>query len=137
MLRESLAQKALRTGVSFIELIEGETARLSAEGRELWEELEFLRESIPDPADESRMAREYDIMERIFELPMPEQFLVSRLAELVTALRRSEEMERRGEPGEADRVRGVINAAMLKDREEGRTVDPNMTLERAITRLQE
>ena len=109
---------------------------MSAEGRELWEELEFLRESIPDPADEGRMAREYDIMERIFELPMPEQFLVSRLAELVTALRRSEEMERRGEPGEADRVRGVINAAMLKDREEGRTVDPNMTLERAITRLQ-
>jgi hypothetical protein len=110
---------------------------LSAEGRELWQELEFLRESIPDPADEGRMGREYDIMERIFELPMPEQFLVSRLAELVIALRRSEEMERRGEPGEADRVRGVINAAMLKDREVGRTVDPNMTLERAITQLQE
>ena len=123
--------------VRFIELIEGETTRLSPEGRGLWEELEFLRESIPDPADEGRMAREYDIMERIFELPMPEQFLVSRLAELVTALRRSEEMERRGEPGEADRVRGVINAAMLKDREEGRRVDPNMTLERAIVRLKE
>ena len=110
---------------------------MSAEGRELWQELEFLRESIPDPADEGRMGREYDIMEQIFELPIPEQFLVSRLAELVIALRRSEEMERRGEPGEADRVRGVINAAMLKDREEGRTVDPNMTLERAITQLQE
>jgi hypothetical protein len=76
-------------------------------------------------------------MERIFELPMPQQFLVSRLAELVTALRRSEEAERRGEPGEEEQVRGVISAAMLKDREEGRTVDPNMTLERAIVRLQE
>jgi hypothetical protein len=123
--------------VRFIELIEGETARLSLEGRELWEELEFIRESIPDPADESRMAREYEVMERIFELPMTEQFLVSRLAELVAALRRSEEAERRGEPGEVDRVRGVINAAMLRDQEEGRTVDPNMTLQLAIARLTE
>jgi hypothetical protein len=76
-----------------IELIEGETARLSVEGRELSEGLEFTREFIPDPADEGRMAREYEIMERIFELPMPEQFLVSRLAELVAALRSSEEAE--------------------------------------------
>jgi hypothetical protein len=135
------AQRVASTGgasdrVSFIELIEVETSRLLVEGRALWEELEFFRESIPDPADEGRMAREYEIMERIFELPMPQQFLVSRLAELVTALRRSEEAERRGEPGE-ERVRGVISAAMLKDREEGRIVDPNMTLKRAIVRLQE
>jgi hypothetical protein len=136
------AQRVASTGdasdrVSFIELIEVETSRLSVEGRALWEELEFLRESIPDPADEGRMAREYEIMERIFELPMPQQVLVSRLAELVTALRRSEEAERRGEPGEEERVRGVISAAMLKDREEGRIVDPTMTLEQATVRLQE
>jgi hypothetical protein len=123
--------------VRFIELIEGETARLSPEGRDLWEELEFIRESILDPADEGRMAREYEVMERIFELPMPEQFVTSRLAELVAALRRSEEAERRGQPGDEDRVRGVITAAMLKDREEGRRVDPNMTLELAIARLSE
>ena len=123
--------------VCFIELVKGETARLPPEGRELWEELEVTRESIPDLADEGRMAREYEIMERIFDLPVPEQFVTSRLAELVTALRRSEEAERRGEPGEEDRVRGVTNAAMFKDREEGRRVDPNMTLERAIVRLKE
>jgi hypothetical protein len=123
--------------VRFIELIEDEEARLSPEGRALWEELEFLRESIPDPTDESRMAHEYEIMERIFELPMHEQFVTSRLAELVAALRRSEEAESRGEPGEKHRVRGVINAVMLKDEEEGRTVDPKMTLELAIARLKE
>ena len=123
--------------VRFIELIESETARLSPEGRDLWEELELIRESILDPADEERMAREYDVMERIFELPMQEQFVTSRLAELVAALRRSEEAERRGEPGEEDRIRGVIYAAMLKDREEGRRVDPNMTLDLAIARLAE
>lgn len=74
--------------VRFIELIESETARLSPEGRDLWEELELIRESILDPADEERMAREYDVMERIFDLPMQEQFVTSRLAELVAALRR-------------------------------------------------
>jgi hypothetical protein len=123
--------------IRLIELIEHEMARLSPEGRELWEELEFLRESVPDPADESRMAQEYEIMERIFELPVKEQLLTARLAELVAGLRNSEEAERRGESGENHRVRGVINAAILKDREEGRAIDLDMTLGRAIARLNE
>ena len=123
--------------IRLIELIEGQTARLSAEGRGLWEELEFLRESIPDPEEPSRMAREYDIMERIFKLPVPEQFLTGRLAELVAALRRAEEAEHRVGSGDSQRARGVINAAMLKDREEGRPIDAHMTLGRAIARLEE
>jgi hypothetical protein len=63
--------------VRFIELIESETARLSPEGRDLWEELELIREFILDPADEERMAWEYDVMERTFDLPMQEQFVTS------------------------------------------------------------
>ncbi len=118
-----------------IEVIETQTARLSPESKELWEQLEFLRESVPDPADESRMAGEYEIMERIFELPMQEQFLTSQLAELVGGLRGAEEAERRGESGDEHRVRSVINAALLKDRLEGRTIDPHMTLEGAFARL--
>jgi hypothetical protein len=123
--------------IRLIELIEGETARLSPEGRGLWEELEFLRESIPDPDEESRMAREYDIMEWIFDLPMPEQLITSRLAELVGGLRRADQAECRGESGDEHRIRGVINAARLKDRQEGRTIDPDMTLDLAIARLKE
>jgi hypothetical protein len=123
--------------IRLIELIEGETARLSPGGRELWEELEFLREAILDPEEESRIAREYEIMERIFALPMPEQFVTSRLAELVAGLRRAEEAGRRGESGDGYRVRSVINAAWLKDRQEGRTIDPDMTLDQAIARLTE
>jgi hypothetical protein len=119
-----------------IELIEAHTARLSGEGRALWEELEFLRESMPDPEDPDRMAREYDLMERIFELPVPEQFMTSRLAELVGGLRASEEAERRGESGDGQRARGVINAAMLLDREEGQPADEQLTLDRAIARLE-
>jgi hypothetical protein len=118
-----------------IEVIEDQTARLSPEAKELWEQLELLRESVPDPADESWMAGEYEIMERIFELPMHEQFVTSQLAELVGGLRAAEEAERRGESGDEHRVRSVINAALLKDRLEGRTMDPHMTLDRAIARL--
>src|SRR3712207_2733743 len=68
-----------------IGLIEDQTARLSAEGRGLWEELEFLRESMPHPDDPGRMACEYEIMERIFGLSVAEQFLTGVLAELVGA----------------------------------------------------
>jgi hypothetical protein len=118
-----------------IELIEGEAARLSPEGRELWEQWEFLVESAPEV--ESRMAREYEIMERIFGLPLPEQVVTSRLAELLAGLRNAEEAEGRGGSGEEHRIRGVIQAAMLKDREEGRTIDPGMTLDQAIARLKE
>ena len=121
--------------IRLIQLIERETARLTPRGRELWEELEFLRESVPD--EEDRAAREYEIMERIFELPADEQFVTSRLAELVAGLRDSEEAEHRGEQGEEHRARAVIRAAWLKDRAEGRPVDPDMTLERAVARLNE
>jgi hypothetical protein len=91
---------------------------------------------MPDPEEPSRTAREYDIMERIFELPVPEQFLTSRLAELVTALRKAEEADRRGESGDHHRTRGVINAATLQGREEGRPIDAHMTLGIAIARLE-
>jgi hypothetical protein len=123
--------------LSLIELIEVQTARLSTEAKDLWEQLELLRESIPHHADERRMAGEFEIMERIFELPMAEQFATSRLAELVGGLRMAEEAQRRGESGDEHRVRGVINAAMLKDRQEGRSIDPHMTLEQAVARVKE
>jgi hypothetical protein len=117
-----------------IELIEGEAARLAPEGRELWEEWESL---VVESASEleSRMAREYEVTERIFGLPVAEQAVIGRLTELLAGLRNAEEAEGRGESGEEHRIRGVIRAAMLKDREEGRTIDPSMTLDRALARL--
>lgn len=82
--------------IRLIELIETQATRLSPEGRKLWEQMEFLRESISNPANESRMAREYEITEQIFELPVTEQFAISRLAELVGGLRKSEKAEDQG-----------------------------------------
>jgi len=100
-----------------IELMERDAAGLSPEGRGLWEELELLAESAPEL--ESRMAREYEISERIFELPVWEQGILARLAQLLSGLREGDEAEVRGEPGEVHRVRGVINAARVKDRYDG------------------
>ncbi len=129
------SQGELLDKIRLIELMEDEAARLSPEVRQLWEEWEFLVESAPEL--ESRMAREYEIAERIFELPVPEQTVISRLAELLTGLRKSDEAEGRGESGEEHRVRGLIHAAWLKDQEEGRMIDPDMTLDQAVARLKE
>jgi hypothetical protein len=117
-----------------IELMERGAAGLSPEGRGLWEELEHLAESAPEL--ESRMAREYEVSERIFDLPVSEQGILARLAQLLSGLRESDVAEARGEPGAVHRVRGVINAARIKDRYDDRRVDPGMTPERAIARLE-
>jgi hypothetical protein len=121
--------------LGLIELMERDAAGLSPEGRGLWEELELLAESAPEL--ESRMAREYEISERIFELPVSEQGILARLAQLLSGLREGDEAEVRGEPGEVHRVRGVINGARIKNRYDGRRVDPGMTPEIAIARLEE
>ena len=110
--------------------MERDAAGLSPEGRGLWEELELLAEAASGL--ESRMAREYEVSERIFDLPVSEQGILARLAQLLSGLREGDEAEVRGEPGEVYRVRGVINAASIKDRYDGRRVDPGMTPERAI-----
>jgi hypothetical protein len=120
-----------------VELVEAQVARLSPEARELWEQLELLKESVPDPAEPGRMAGEYEVMERIFRLPMAEQFATSRLAELLGGLRAAEEARRRGESGDEHLVAGVIGAAMLKDQQEGRPTGPYLSLEQAIGRLKE
>jgi hypothetical protein len=136
-LAESLEKEKVLEEFRLIGLIEDQIARLSPETKELWEQLEFLRESVPDPADQGRMAVEYEIMERIFEMPMEEQYATSRLAELVGGLRAAEEAQRRGESGDEHRARGVINAAVLRDRQEGRPIDAHVTAEQAIARLRE
>ena len=46
-------------------------------------------------------------------------------------------MRSAGGSGEIERARSVICAAMRKDRDEGRPVDPNITVYRALARLRE
>jgi hypothetical protein len=59
-------------------------------------------------------------------------------AGLHESLRRGAQgMRSAGGSGEIERARSVICAAMRKDRDEGRPVDPNITVYRALARLRE
>ncbi len=118
-----------------VELIEGEAAKLSPAGKELWEELEVLVEI--SPPEEDMMLQQARIAERMSYLPPPDQIAINLLTELHAGLYESYDAERRGESGEVPRDQSVIRAAMLKDRDEGRQVDPYRTLEQAIARLKD
>ena len=89
--------------LGLIELMESDAAGLSPEGRGLWEELELLAESAPEL--DSRMAREYEVSERIFDLPVSEQGILARLAQLLSGLREGDEAEVRASRGGAPRPR--------------------------------
>jgi len=121
--------------ITLVELIEGETAKLSPRGRELWEEMEALVELSPEEQD-TRNERA-NVVARMVALPPLEQRTLDRLMELRAGLYESDKLEESGESGVGHRVRSVILAASLKDRSEGRQVDPDMTVEQAITRLRQ
>jgi hypothetical protein len=121
--------------ITLVELIEGETAKLSPRSRELWEEMETLVDLSPEEKDTS--AEQADIVNRIVDLPLLEQHAIDRLMELRAGLYESDKREERGETGEGLRERSVILAAQLKDRSEGHQINSDMTVEQAIARLQQ
>ena len=118
-----------------IKLIEDEVAKLSAYGRGLWEDLQEELEVCPP--EEGTILQQVRIAVRMSHLPMPDQHAINLLTELHAGLYESIDAERRGETGEAQRDRSVIRAAMLKDRDEGKQVDPDRTLGQAVARLAE
>ena len=125
-----------------IGLIEGEDAKLSPAGRQLWEKLELSVEATaPEESTPATTppptAEEVEVIERMAELPEPERGIIERLMELHAGLRSSDFAESRGRPGEPIRNKAVILAAVLKDRSEGRMMDPDMTPERAAARLRD
>jgi|SRR5215210_1603023 len=124
-----------------IELIEGEDAKLSLAGRELWEKLELMVQSAPEEATSATTPppppEQVEAIERMAALPEFEQGVLERLMELHRGLYSSDYAENHGQPGEPRRNLAVIVAAGLKDRREGRQIDPDMTPERAALRLRE
>ena len=128
--------------VTLVELIEGEVAKLSPRGRDLWERLELHTEiTAPEEATPETLpppdSEEIDVANRMAELPWQEQGILHGLMELSAGLHYSQHAERRGQPGERSRNRAVILAAGIKDRYEGRQIDPDMTPEQAVARLRE
>jgi hypothetical protein len=122
--------------LELVELIEGEKPKLSPRARELWDELDAL---IYMSSDERKTLsrQEHDVIRRMSDLPPADEHVLDRLKLLRAALYQSDRTESRGQSGERHRVESVIRAAMLKDRAEGRQIDPNMTLEQAVARLRE
>ena len=129
--------------LTLVELIEGEVAKLSPRGRELWERLELHVESSSAPEEATSETlpppgrEQVEISQRMAELPWPEQGILERLMELLAGLHSSDYAERRGQPGEPRRNLAVIVAAGIKDRSEGRQINPDMTPEQAAARLRE
>ena len=128
--------------LTLIELIENEAAKLSPRGRDLWERLEVHVETTPPeeatpetlpPPD----AEQLEVVGLMGELPWQEQGILERLMELLAGLRSSDYAETHGQPSEPHRNQAVILAAGLKDRREGRQIDPDMTPEQALARLKE
>ena len=122
--------------IVLVELIEGETAKLSPKGKGLWEEMEVLVElSSEGPNTEAQQA---EISNRIIdELPLHDQHVIKRVYELVAGLYASDKAEEQGESGKRHRDQAVILAASLKDKDEGRQIDPDMTVDQAVARLRE
>jgi len=128
--------------IELVGLIEDEASKLSSQGRELWERLELhVESSAPEEATPETLPppsrEQVEISQRMAELPWPEQGILERLMELLGGLRSSDYAERRGHPGEPRRNMAVIVAAGIKDRSEGRQIDPDMTPEQALARLKE
>ena len=118
-----------------VELLEGEAAKLSPEGKELWKEMEVLVEL--DPEDEDTLSQQEEINNRTAILPPPERHALERLTELRAGLYHSDNVEEQGESGESHRVQAALIAAALKDVSEGRLADPEMTVEQALWRLRQ
>jgi hypothetical protein len=124
--------------LELVELIEGEAAKLSPRGRDLWEMLELAAEDASEQATPLPRSKTRAVLKRISEeLPPEEQGIIERIIELSVGLEGSDVAERQGRTGERQRNRAVILAAGIKDRIAGLQTEPYGTPEEAIARLKE
>ena len=127
--------------LTLVELIEAEKARLSPEALELWEDLDTSLYLSPE--EETKLKpHEVALIGRMSGLPEADQHALNVLPELRAGLYQSDYSERRGDPSQSHRNRCVINAAMIKDRDERRQGKPaqinlHRTVEQALARLRE
>jgi hypothetical protein len=115
-----------------VELIEAEKAKLSLDALELWKELEeshyFSNESEriinEDFSSEEaatfvrHQSHQIDVLKRFEQMPECDRRTKNVLSELRMGLKRSDDAESRGEPAQPYREKCVINASIMKDRDE-------------------
>jgi hypothetical protein len=122
--------------LELVVLMEGEAAKLTPEGQDLAKRMELLEEAPPGgPAATHETQRAQG--DEAWDLSPRDRNILERLLMLGEGIERSDAAERRGELGGRYRAMAVTGAAGLKDRNEGRMTDPDMTPERAATRLRE
>ena len=115
-----------------VELLEAEKAKLSLEALELWKELEqshyFSNEaeriinedfSSEEAATFVRhQSHQIDVLKRFEQMQEDDRRTKNVLSELRMGLKRSDDAESRGEPAQPYRDKCVINASIMKDRDE-------------------
>jgi hypothetical protein len=122
--------------LALVELIEDQAARLTPEGRNLAQRMELLAEVPPGGPFATQETRRVQPNEA-WNLPPRDRNILERLLMLWEGLERSDVAEHRGEPGVRYRDLAATGAAGLKDRNEARMIDPDMTPEQALVRLRE
>ena len=122
--------------LELVEVIEDQVAKLTPGGRDLAERMELLAEAPPSGQAATYETRRSQA-EVAWDLPLLDRNILERLLMLWEGLERSDGTERRGEGGERYLELAVTGAAGLKDRYEGRMIDPNMIPEQALARLRE
>jgi hypothetical protein len=122
--------------LALVELIEDQAARLTPEGRNLAQRMELLAEVPPGGPFATQETQRVQPNEA-WNLPPRDRNILERLLMLWEGLERSDVAEHRGEPGVRYRDLAATGAAGLKDRNEARMIDPDMTPEQALVRLRE
>ena len=115
-----------------VELIEAEKAKLSPEALKLWKELEeshyfsneaerMLNEDFSGEEADAFLRHgdhQIDILKRLERMPEEDRRTKNVLTGLWMGLKRADEAESRGEPAQPYRDECVINASIVKDRDE-------------------
>ena len=116
--------------IELVKLIEAVITKLSPEGRETWEEMEQL--ALMRPLDRDLTPE----LLRIWETGAPAEDQASLKTLILFSIGLAAEylVEDSGEEREVREV-SVIKAAQVWDHAEGRSVDPDMSVEQAIARL--
>jgi hypothetical protein len=124
--------------LEMVELIEGLAAKLTPEGRDLAERMELLAEAPLGLDHRATYAAQRAQADEAWDLSSSlDRSIIERLHVLWEGLERSDGAARREKSGARYRDMAVVVAAGIKDKSEGRMVDPDMTPDKAVSRLRE
>ena len=128
---------------TLVELIEAQKAKHSPEALKLWEGLDSSLYMSPEEGTFLKR-HEVELIERMDRLPEKDRHIQNVLTELRAGLYESDLSERRGEPSQAHRDKCVIDAWLIKERDERGRENPKKveelmgrSVDEALARLRE